>query len=43
MWELLVFNTGHKEVYVALYICGECFHELEELWPGCHIDVTVHL
>ena len=42
MWGLLVFNAGHKEVYVALYICGEIFHEVE-LWPGCHIDATVHL
>ena len=37
------FYAGHKEVYVALYICGENFHELVELWPGCHIDVTEHL
>ena len=40
---LLVFDAGHKEVYVALYICGEVFHELVELWPGCHIDATVYL
>ena len=40
---LLVFDTGHKEVNVALYIYGECFHKLEELWPGCHVDVTADL
>ena len=34
---------GHKEVYVTLYICGEVFHELVELWPGCHMDATVYL
>ena len=37
---LLVFDAGHKEVYVTLYICGEVFHELVELWPGSHIDAT---
>ena len=45
MWggggELLTFYTGHKEVNVALNICGKCFHKLEELWIGCHVDVTV--
>ena len=40
---LLVFDTGHEEVNVSLYICGECFHKHKELWPGCHVDVTVHL
>ena len=42
IWGLLVFDAGHKEVYVVLYICGEVFHELE-LWPGCHIDAKVYL
>ena len=39
----MVFDAGHEEVNVPLYICVECLHKLKELRPGCHIDVTVHL